>query len=108
MADFAHFFSVYVTWAAIPCLAIISIIFSMKQNTKESLILSFGIVFVAVGSLVQIFSPFENIKLDAAEKVLSSSGPSLSWYTGSIISSLGLIITVVGFALVTWKTKKIT
>ncbi len=109
MADFAHFFSAYVTWAAIPCLAIISIIFSMKQSTKESMVLSSGIVLVAVGSLIQIFSPFgKKMKLDAAENVLSSSGPPLSWYTGSIISSVGLIVTVVGFALVTWKTKKVT
>jgi len=95
MAIFVHFFSVYVTWAAIPCLAIISVIFSIKQRTKESMILSSGIILVAVGVLFQVFSPF-------------ASEPPLRWYTGSIISSIGLIVTVVGFALVTWRTKKIT
>ena len=108
MADFAHFFSVYTTWAAIPCLAIIGIVFSIKQNTKESLIFATGIVLVAIGSLMQLLSPFQRMTMDQVGKILSSNGPPLSWYSGSIITSLGLIITVVGFALVTWKTKKVT
>jgi len=95
MAIFVHFFSAYVTWAAIPCLAITSVIFSIKQNTKESMILSSGLILVTVGSLFQFFFPF-------------ASEPPLSWCIGSIISSIGLIVTVVGFALVTWRTKKDT
>ncbi len=108
MADLVHYVCVYVTWAAIPCLAIIGTVFSMKRRTKESQILSSGIVLIAVGSLFQVFSPFGKMKIDAAGKILSSSGSPLSWYTGSIISTLGLIVTVVGFALVTWRTKGIT
>jgi uncharacterized membrane protein len=108
MSSFAHFFSFYVTWVAVPCLAIIGIIFWIKQRTKESLVFASGIVLIAFGSLIQIFSPFARMTVDEAGKILSSSGPPLSWYTGSIIVSIGLIVTVVGFALVTWKTKRST
>lgn len=106
MAEFAHFFSFYVSWIALPCLAIIGILFYRKQKTKESLTFASGIVLTALGSLIQVFSPFGKISIDEAGKVLSSSGPPLSWYTGSIVTSIGLIITVVGFALVTWKIRK--
>jgi hypothetical protein len=106
MANFAHFFSFYVIWAAIPCLAIIGIIFWIKQRTKESLIFSTGIVLIALGSLTQIFSPFGRITMDEAGEILSSSGPPLSCYTGSIITSVGFIVTVVGFAAVTWRIKR--
>ncbi len=107
MADLVHFVCIYVTWAAIPCLAIIGIVFGIKQRTKESQILSSGIILIAVGSMFQVFSPFSRMKIDVTGKILSSSGPPLSWYTGSIISTLGLIATVVGFALVTRRSKGI-
>ena len=106
MAGFAHFFSVYVSWIAIPCLAIIGILFHRKRKTKESLIFASGIVLTACGSLIQIFFPFGKITMDEARGILSSSGAPLGWYTGSIITSIGLIITVLGFALVTWKIRK--
>lgn len=106
MANFAHFFSLYVAWVSIPCLAMISIIFCIKQSTKESLIFASGIVLIAIGSLIQIFSPFGRVTMDEAGKVLSSSGPPLSWYAGSIITSIGLIVTLVGFAIVTWKIRR--
>lgn len=106
MANFAHFFSFYVAWVSIPCLAIIGIIFCIKQSTRESLIFASGIVLIAVGSLIQIFSPFGRIKMDEAGKILSSSGPPLNWYAGSIITSIGLIVTVIGFAIVTWKIRR--
>lgn len=106
MANFAHFFSFYVTRAAVPCLAIIGIIFWIKQSTRESLVFASGIVMITIGLLIRIFSPFTRITMDETGKILSSSGPPLSWYAGSIITSIGLIVTVVGFALVTWKTKR--
>lgn len=106
MAKLAHLFSVYVICVTVPCLAIIGIIFCKKQNTKESLIFTSGIVLIMIGSLIQFFSPFGKITTDEAGKILSSSGPPLSWYTGSIITSIGLIVTTVGFAIVTWKIKK--
>ncbi len=106
MANFAHLFSFYAAWISIPCLAIISIIFYLKQGTKENLVFASGIVLVAVGSLIQTFSPFGRIKMDEAGNILSSSWPPLTWYIGSIITSVGLIVTVVGFAAVTWKMKR--
>ena len=66
MADFAHYFSVYVTWITVPCLAIIGILFHKKQNTKESLIFASGIVIIAIGAIFQIFSPFGKMTLDEA------------------------------------------
>lgn len=106
MAKLAHYFSVYVTWIAIPCLALIGILFHIKQKTKESLIFASGIVIIALGSIIQVLSPFHKMTLDEAEKVLSSSGPPLSWYIGSITISIGLIVAMIGFALVTWRIKK--
>ncbi len=103
MSDFAHFLSLYVTWFSIPCLAVIGIIFFRKQKTKESFVFSSGIVLIATGSIIQVFSPFGKMTFDEAGKALSSSGPPVSWYTGSLITSLGLVVTVIGFALVAWK-----
>lgn len=108
MSHFAHFFSVYVMWGSFPCLAIIGIFFWTKQRTLESLVLATGFVIVVLGSLIQTFFPFAKISMDEAGKILSSSGAPLIWYTGSIMISIGLIITVVGFALVTWKMKRST
>jgi hypothetical protein len=88
LAGFAHFFSVYVSWIAIPCLAISG--YSVRITN----------------SLIQIFFPFGKITMDEAGKILSSSGAPLGWYIGSIITSIGLIITVLGFALITWKIRK--
>lgn len=103
MANIAHFLSVFVPWIALPCLAIIGILYHRKHKTKESLIFVSGIALTAVGALIQAFSPFKKLTIDVAGKMFSSSGPPLGWYTGSILFSVGLIITVVGFALMTWK-----
>jgi uncharacterized membrane protein len=108
MSNFAHFLSVYVAWVAVPSLAITGIVFWTKQRTKESLVFASGIVLIALGSLIQVFSPFAKMTMDEAGKILSSSGPPLSWYTGSIVVSIGLIVTIVGFASVTWKIKRST
>jgi len=105
MTKLAHLFSVYASWIAVPCLAIIGILFHKKQKTKESLIFASGIMLIAVGLLIQIFFPFGKITMDEAGKILSSSGPPLCWHTGNVIFSIGLIITVIGFALVTLKMK---
>jgi hypothetical protein len=103
MAEFAHFFSVFTSLVAIPCLSIIGIIFYLRQKTTGNLILASGLVLIAIGALTSFFSPFRRMTFDAAGKLLSSSGPPLSWYTGSILTSIGLIATTVGFALVTIK-----
>ena len=107
MAEFAHYFSVITSWIAIPCLAIIGIFFHKRQKNAESLILASGIALMAIGELTQLFSPFGKATLNAMGKVLSSSGPPLSWYTGSILTSIGLIVTTVGFALVARKTERL-
>ena len=106
MREFAHFFAIYSGWIAIPCLAIIGIVYWLKQKTIESFILTYGIVILALGSLMQVFSPFLKMTMDEIGNVVSSSGPPLIWYAGSIIGSFGLVVTVIGFALVTWKVNK--
>jgi hypothetical protein len=103
MAEFAHFFSVITSWIAIPCLAIIGIFFYKRQKTTETLTLASGIALMTVGELTQLFSPFGHATIDAMGKVLSSSGPPLCWYTGSILTSIGLIVMTIGFALVARK-----
>jgi hypothetical protein len=65
-------------------------------------------VIFSIGSLIQVLSPISRITMDEAEKILSSIGTPLTWYAGSIIISIGLIITVVGFAFVTLKMKRTT
>jgi len=97
-----------VIWTAIPILAIIGIIFWKKQKTKESLVFASGLVLIAIGPLIQIFSPFGKMTIDEAGKVLSSSGSHFTWYLGSLVVSVGLIFTVIGFAGVTWKIKQNT
>ncbi len=106
MAEFAHNFSVITSWTAIPCLAIIGIFFYKREKTTASLILASGVTLMAIGELTQLFSPFRKATIDTMGKILSSSGPPLSWYTGSIIFSIGLIVTTIGFALVASKAGK--
>jgi hypothetical protein len=107
MERFVCYLSIITSWIAIPCLAISGICFYIRQKDIESLILASGIALLAIGELTQLFSPFSKMTIDAMGKMLSSSGPPLSWYTGSIIISIGLIVTAVGFALVTRKAGRV-
>ncbi|MHA2218179.1 MAG: hypothetical protein ACXACY_19760 [Candidatus Hodarchaeales archaeon] len=107
MVNFAHLYSVIISWLVIPCLAIIGIFFYKKQKSRNSLIFATGIVVMAFGQLMILFSPFQKMTFDEVGNMLSSSGPPLSWYGGSILFSTGLIITTVGFALITFQDKNI-
>lgn len=106
MANFTHFLSIYVTWSTLPCLAIIGVIFFAKQRTTESFVFASGLVLLTLGAVIQLFFPFGRMTLDEAGNVMSSSGPPLIWYAGSIVVSVGLVVTVIGFAVVTWKVKR--
>jgi uncharacterized membrane protein len=105
MTELAHWFSLIVGWITLPCLAIISIFFYKKHKNQGRLSLTIGIITITLGHLIQLFSPFSRMTLDEAGNILSSSGPQLSWYAGSIITSIGLLITVIGFGLITFKNK---
>ncbi|HNW91873.1 MAG TPA: hypothetical protein PKM88_03070 [bacterium] len=106
MVDIAHFISVIVMWLAMPFLTVIGIVFCSKQKTLGSKVLASGLALMTIGSLLSLFSPLGTCSVDEMGRTLSSSGPSLSWYVGSIVTSIGLIAAVFGFALVTWKIER--
>jgi len=88
---------------AISCLAVISIIYYLKHKNKGSLLLCIGVLITTLGVLLQQLIPFASISLNEAGEIMSSSGPPLFWYTGSVLTSVGLIIIVIGFSLVAFK-----
>jgi len=101
MSDLIYYYSYNMNMISAFCALIIGIIFWKKQRTKESLVFALGILLVALGYLIKIFS----VLRQALSKEIFS--PEL-WQIGGVITSIGLIVTVVGFALVTWKMKRNT
>ena len=107
MSDFSYYMH-NVKYIAIICAAIIGIIFWKKQKTKESIVLTSGILIVALGALIQLFTIIKQT-FNYFEYGTSSGSEILFVYdVGSVISSIGLVATVAGFALVTWKIKRNT
>ena len=105
MSSLAHWFSVIIGCIALPCLAILSILFYKKQKNQGSLTLTMGVITMTLGQLIQLFSPLGKMTLNVAGNILSSSSTPLSWYAGSVIFLLGLLITVVGFGLIIFQNK---
>ncbi|MDO9079914.1 MAG: hypothetical protein Q7U44_03870, partial [Desulfuromonadales bacterium] len=100
MSSLAHWYSLCSALIAIPLIGIVSIVFHFKNKIASTLILAIGLNLVVLGGLIQIFTGAGEATLDEMGNFLSSSGPPISLYLGSIISSTGLLVTVVGFALV--------
>lgn len=105
MESIAHWYSVYSAWIAVPLIAVIAIYFHFKNKTTPTLVLAIGFSLVAIGAILQIFVGAGSASFDEIGNMLSSSGPPMSWYLGSIITSTGLLITLVGFSLVAFKLK---
>jgi hypothetical protein len=101
MNDFIYYYSYNMNMILALCASIIGIIFWKKQRTKESMVFVLGILIAALGPLIKIISV---LRQTLSKEILS---PEL-WHIGSVITSIGLIVTVVGFALVTWKIKRNT
>lgn len=105
MHDFSYSLHYYVHLILVICAPIIGIIFWIKQRTKESLLFALGILLLPLGELIMIFTNLWVMLMDNPEKMHELP---LTWYIGHEVSSIGIIVTVVGFALVTWKMKKTT
>ncbi len=102
MANVAHFFTIYTGWIVIPLFAIVGVIYHFRTRTKGSLIFALGLLCIALGQFIQIFSPFQKMTFDEFSNVLASTGPPVTWYLGSIVFSSGLIVTAIGFVIITF------
>jgi len=100
MESLAHWFSFYSALIAVPLFAVVAIYFHIKSRTTPTLVLAIGLCLVPIGALLQLFVGAARATFDDMGNMLSHSGPPAAWYIGSIISSTGLLITVMGFALV--------
>ena len=101
MRDSIYYFFYNMNMISAFCALIIGIIFWKKQRTKESLVAVLGILLIALGYIIQIFTVLRHF---LPKEILS---PEL-WHIGNVTTSIGLIVTVVGFGLFTWKIKRNT
>jgi hypothetical protein len=108
MSDFPYSSLFHVDLISVICASIIGIIFWRKQKTKESIVFVLGILLVAFGELIRFFTILKQTLKYVEYNTPSSSTVLFTWHIGAVISSIGLIVTVVGFALVTWKIKRNT
>ena len=106
MTDFVRIFSFYAPLIVLPILGIISVIFYRKQKTKGKLLFSIGMILMNVGSFVQLFIPYAAVYLNEAGEIESFNGVPLSWHLGCFLFSLGIIVAVIGFSLITFKETK--
>ncbi len=60
MSSFAHFLSLYISGLSIPCLAIIGILFHVKQRSKESFVFASGLILLAIGGISSNLFTFRN------------------------------------------------
>ena len=106
MNDFILSLHYYANLIFFFCAPIIGIIFWKKQRTKESLIFTLGILLIWLRYLIMTFVNLRETFMHDIEKIHELS---LIWFNiGTVVYSIGLIVTVFGFALVTWKMKRNT
>ena len=105
MSELAHWFSVLSGYICLPAMAVLAIVFYLKNKNKNILVFAIGLSLMVIGQLAMSFFPYASIGLDEFEKIMSESGPPLSWYFGNIIFSLGLLTSVAGLWLITFRTK---
>jgi hypothetical protein len=86
MDSLAHWYSLYVAWVTIPLFGAISIVFHVKRRTVPTLFLCIGLCLVTLGSLIQVFAGAGAATFDEFGNILSSSGPTIFWYLGSVFS----------------------
>jgi hypothetical protein len=82
---------------------VLSFIFYLKKKCYQRLILFIGLFTVGLGTLIQVLTPVNKMTFDEAGNILSTGNTPLVWYTGSIIFNMGVIISVLGFALIVFK-----
>ena len=103
MHDFSLSLNYYVNLILFFCAPIIiGIIFWKKQRTKEIFIFAFGILLMWLrGLIITVLSLMNTFMHNRYHEL------SLTWLEiGSVVYSIGLIITLVGCALITWKMKR--
>ena len=103
MAEIAHWFNFIVSLVSAPCLALTGVFFYRKKRSYPRLMMACGLIFIFLAMIVQYYSPRASITYEQFKNIISSEGPRLSWYYGSLLNSFGLIVTVVGFAIETFK-----
>ena len=82
---------------------ILSFIFYLKNKCYQRLLFFIGLLMIGIGTLIQTNTPLKKITINEAGKILSSSNTPLIWYIGSVTVSIGLIVSVIGFALIVFR-----
>ena len=104
MVDFSFALHNYIKLIAVIATPIIGIIFWKKQRTWESVVFMLGILLITLGELIRIFT---NLAITLIH-VINNTEMELPfiYYLGFVIESIGIIVAVFGFALVTRKMKR--
>jgi len=101
MSAIAENFSVIAKWVALLTMMIMGTLIYERQKDTKSFVFIFGLMSCAVGQIIQVFIPAGRLVFDGAGTIVAVTETPMGWYMGSILSSTGIFISVVGFGLIT-------
>jgi len=107
MIEKISWISLVVNLIAVPAMSIIGILFHVQRKTRGSLVLASGFSAVLMGMIIEFIVPQTFETMEEATQVLANSGPPLYWFIDEIVTTFGIIITVIGFVLVVIEDKKV-
>ena len=97
MSGVAHWFSFIGGVVTLPLLVIGGVILHQRLRLASTLTLAVGLAVAAAGEFVQLFSPFaKKWSFQEIQGMVYGGFPAV-WYLGSVITSVGLLLTCVGF-----------
>ncbi len=104
MENFSYSFLSYTKLLSVLFASIIGIKLWIKQRTNESLLLTCGILIMALGELKIFVICLRQVFMNDTKEMLEFAD---RWFPlANVVSSIGIIVTVIGFALITWKMKR--
>lgn len=108
MLDVVHYLTFISRIAFVAAMFVLCCINFIRQKTKFSFSLVFGVFLCMVGVLWQLIIPFSGAKLNSSGEIIESFGNSMIWYIGSIFYSVGLIIVFICMLIVVLKKNGIS
>src|SRR5215831_16925949 len=97
LSSVAHAFSFLGGLVALPLLAVAGVILHRRLRLRPTLTLAVGLVAATVGEFLQVFSPFARWSFQELQGGLVMGEFPPIWYLGGVLTSIGLLITCVGF-----------
>ena len=84
-------------FAALPILAVASVVLHFKLRLRSTIVLATGLVVTVVGELLQLFTPFQTATFEEAlETTIAGELPAI-WYIGGAVCAVGILLTCIGF-----------